>query len=313
MTSGASLPSGEHRRSASRRVSSASSSTPPSRANAATSASSTGATAMTLFSDEHDVALSNVFERAIFAAASRDVGGLVDDRRRRCRRRRRPPACRSRRPRARWSASRSRRRDRPARISANVASRVDRRRQQLHEIARRADAVELRVHELEQQRERRRALGRRREDDRVAALERVDDVVGRRRAGIGRRRDRGDDADGPRDLDQPAPAILRDDADRLRAAQVAQQAERLAPVLGDLVVDVAEPGVAHRAARPARGCAPARRSPSRRRRRPRRRAPASTFRTHAAPRGRAPRARRRSRPPIGLRFRRQGQRTFIPA
>ena len=35
---------------------------------------------MTLFSDEHDVALSNALEVAIFAAAVADVGGLVDDR-----------------------------------------------------------------------------------------------------------------------------------------------------------------------------------------------------------------------------------------
>ena len=44
--------------------------------------------------------------------------------------------------------------------------------------------------------------------------------------------------------------------------EIAQQAHRLAPVLGDLVGDVAEAGVAHGAARPARDCAPARRSPS---------------------------------------------------
>ena len=80
-----------------------------------------------------------------------------------------------------------------------------RRRQHLHEVARRADAVELGVHVLEQQRERRGALRRRRDDDRIAALQCVDDVVRGRRRRIRRRRDRGDDADRPRDLDQAAP------------------------------------------------------------------------------------------------------------
>ena len=44
---------------------------------------------------------------------------------------------------------------------------------------------------------------------------------------------------------EAALAILGDDADRSRAREVAQQADRLAPVLGDLVGDVAEAGVAH--------------------------------------------------------------------
>ena len=107
-----------------------------------------------LFSDEQLVALSKVFERTILSAASVDVGGLVDDRRRRCRRRRRRPACRSRRRRARWPASRWPRRGRTGASARAVDCLGDRRRQQLHQVARRADAVELRVDELDQPRAR---------------------------------------------------------------------------------------------------------------------------------------------------------------
>ena len=64
---------------------------------------------------------------------------------------------------------------------------VDRRRQQLHQVARRADAVELRMDEFDQPRAGAPALGRRRDDDRVAALQRVDDLVGRRGARVGAR------------------------------------------------------------------------------------------------------------------------------
>ena len=123
----------------------------------------------------------------------------------------------------------------------------DGRRQLQHEIARRPDPVELGVHEFQQQRQCRLSFRRRREDDRVAPLERIDDVVRRRRAGIGRRRDRRDDADRPRDLDEAARGVRADDAHRLRALEIAQQADRLAPVLRDLVGDVTQPGVAHRA------------------------------------------------------------------
>jgi hypothetical protein len=120
-----------------------------------------------------------------------------------------------------------------------------RRRKPLHEIARRADAVELRVHVVEQQRERRLALGRRRDDDRVAALERVQDVVRRRRARIRRRRDGGDDADRARDLDEAAcRSSLITPTDSRRAGRA--EADRLAPVLRDLVGDVAHAGVANR-------------------------------------------------------------------
>ncbi len=44
----------------------------------------------------------------------------------------------------------------------------------------------------------------------------------------------------------PRAGSSRDDADRPRALQIAQQADRLAAILGDLVGDVAEAGVAHR-------------------------------------------------------------------
>ena len=55
----------------------------------------------------------------------------------------------------------------------------------------------------------------------------------------------------------PCCRVLGDHADRLHAVQVAQQAERLAVVLGELVLDVAEARVAHRESRRARGCFPA--------------------------------------------------------
>ena len=188
----------------SRRVSSASSRKPPSRSNAARSASATAATAITLFSDEHDVALSKAFERAIFAAASArsavsstiaatlpaptPIAGVPLEYAART------LVCEP------VATTRSRgAHQREGRLARH------RHRQHLHEVARRADAVELGVDELEQARERRGSLGRRREDDRVAPLERVQDVVGGRRRRIGRRGDRGDDADRPRDLDR-APA-----------------------------------------------------------------------------------------------------------
>jgi hypothetical protein len=90
------------------------------------------------------------------------------------------------------------------------------------------------------------AQPRRRDDCRVAAFQRVDDLVGRRRAGVGRRRDRANDADRPRDLDDSGRREIGDHADRLRAVQVTQQAERLAVVLRDLVGDVADAGVGDR-------------------------------------------------------------------
>ena len=44
---------------------------------------------------------------------------------------------------------------------------------------------------------------------------------------------------------RPRSRSCADDADRFRALEIAQQADRLAPVLGDLVRDIAQPGVAH--------------------------------------------------------------------
>ena len=102
------------------------------------------------------------------------------------------------------------------------------------------------MHEFEQKRGGRPALGRRREDHRVAALERIDDLVGRCRARIGRRRDRGHDAYGARNLDDPESRVFGNHPDRLRALEVAQQAHRLTLVLDDLVGDVSEARVTHR-------------------------------------------------------------------
>ena len=90
------------------------------------------------------------------------------------------------------------------------------------------------------------ALRRRGDDHRVAALERVDDLVRGRRRRVGRRRHRADHADWPRDLDDALRLVDGDHADRLRAAQVAQKAERLAMVLAHLVFDVADARAAER-------------------------------------------------------------------
>ena len=96
------------------------------------------------------------------------------------------------------------------------------------------------MHILQQQRGRRPALGRRGHDDGIAALERVDDLVGGRRARIGGRRNRRDHAHRPRNLDDAQVRILRDHADRLCALEVTQQAHGLALVLGELVRHVAQ-------------------------------------------------------------------------
>ncbi len=290
MTRGASLPFGNiafFRRC----VSSPSSSTPPSRANASRSASATAPTTITLFSDEQRRRVVEGLRARDLRRRFGDVGGLVDDHRN-------VAGAHAERRRAAFV------RGAHVRLRSGGHDEVGlphqrecllarhRRRQHLHEIARRADAVELGMHVLEQQRERGGAFRRRRHDDRVAAFERVDDVVRGRRSRIGRRRDRRDDADRPRDLDQPAPRVLVDDAHRFRAAEVAQEADRLAAVLGDLVGRRCQAPCRARRARPARDCAPARRSPIRRRPPPRRRAPASRSRTAAAPRVRARRVRR---------------------
>jgi hypothetical protein len=56
---------------------------------------------------------------------------------------------------------------------------------------------------------------------------------------------RGDNTDRARDFDETAINVFADDAHRLCALEIAQQAQRLAMILGDLVGDVAKPGVAH--------------------------------------------------------------------
>ena len=70
-----------------------------------------------------------------------------------------------------------------------------RRRHLLHEIERRTDTVQLGVDVAKQQRQRRCPLGRRRDDDGISSLERIDDVIGRCGGRIGRWRDRADDTD----------------------------------------------------------------------------------------------------------------------
>ena len=279
MTSGASLPSGNIALSQAPRLLARRAARRPRARTRRQRVVRRRATAITLFSDEQRRRVVEGLRARDLRRGVGDVGGLVDDRRRRCRRRRRSPACRSRTRRARWSASRSRRRGRPARISAKVCSRVT----GAGSICTRSRGAPTRSSSACMNSSSSAsvdcALRRRRDDDRVAALERVDDVVRRRRAGIGRRRDRGDHADRPRDLDRArargSSAMTPTD---FAPAQVAQQADRLAAVLRDLVGDVAEAGVAHgelgqRAVarrlddRPAGGG-----------RRPRRRAPASRSR-----------------------------------
>ena len=122
-----------------------------------------------------------------------------------------------------------------------------RRRQDLDQVGRRTDLAQLFVNVVDQHRAGRLSLRRWRDDDRIAALERIDDLVGRRRARIRRWRDRGHHASRPRNLDQPFRRIRADDSDRLRALQITHQAERLAMVLRDLVLDVAQAGVGDRA------------------------------------------------------------------
>jgi hypothetical protein len=68
VTAGLSFPSG-HIVACSFAFSSGVTRRPPARASASSIASCTASTTTTLFSDEHDVALSNAFERAISAAA----------------------------------------------------------------------------------------------------------------------------------------------------------------------------------------------------------------------------------------------------
>ena len=116
--------------------------------------------------------------------------------------------------------------------------------------------------ELQQQRERRMPFRRRRQDDRVAPLHRVDDVVGGRRGGVRRRRDRCDDADRARDFDQAARRIVRDDAHRPRAMQITQRGRSSCGDSWRSCRRRCQVRYRARRVRPARDCATARRSPT---------------------------------------------------
>ena len=136
---------------------------------------------ITLFSDEQLVALSKIFERMIFAAASAQIGAVVDDHRdvagAHAERRRAAGITRA------HVGLRAGDDDEVALLHELAGAFLGHRRgQHLHEVGRRADALELRMHVFEQLRAGGVAFGRRRQDDRVAALQRVDDVVGGRRA-----------------------------------------------------------------------------------------------------------------------------------
>ena len=122
----------------------------------------------------------------------------------------------------------------------------DRRRQVLHQPRRRADPRELLVHEGEQQRAGAVALRGGGDDDRVAAFQRVDDVVRGRRSRVGRGHDRRHHAHGSRDLGDAPLRVFRDDAGGFRTLQVAQQSQRFPMVLGHLVGNGAQAGVLDR-------------------------------------------------------------------
>ena len=123
---------------------------------------------------------------------------------------------------------------------------TDRCGQLQHEIAWCADAIKFGMRILQEQRQRRLTLWRWRQDNRVAAFQRIEDVIGRRCTRIGRRRNGGDYADWTCNLDQAALMILADDANRFRTVEIPHQPERLAMILGDLVRDIAKAGVTHR-------------------------------------------------------------------
>ena len=74
-------------------------------------------------------------------------------------------------------------------------------------------------------------------------LDRHHRLVDGRRGGIGRRRQRRDDAHWLGVFDDAPGFVFLDDADRFGSEQIAQRAERLALVLDDLVGHVAEPGI----------------------------------------------------------------------
>ena len=164
---------------------------------------------------------------------------------RRCRRRRRRPACRSRRRRARWPASRW---PRPGRLAHQLGRRLlgDRRRQHLHQVARRADSVELLVDELDQRAQVLQPLGDGATITALRPFSALMILLAGVAAGLVDGVIAADHADRPRDLDDAARRVLGDHADGAARLQVAQQPERLAVVLADLVVDVADAGVGDR-------------------------------------------------------------------
>ena len=160
-----------------------------------------------------------------FARGVRRVGGLIDDDDNVPRadpdRRRSAFICRA------HVGLRSRRHDQvdlPHQLERHFPR--HRRWQLRHEVARRADAVELGMNVLDEQGAGGMTLGRGRKDDRIASFERVDDVVCRR-------------CDGTGDFGDAQFRQFGDDADRLGAREIGQQADGLAAIFGDLVGNVA--------------------------------------------------------------------------
>jgi len=116
----------------------------------------------------------------------------------------------------------------------------------LHEILRNADLLQFGAHVVDRARGRLQPGGRSGDNDGVAALDRHHRLVDRRRAWIGRGRNRADHAHRLGIFDDAALGILLDDADRFHAQQIAQGTEGLALLLDDLVGYVAELGVGDR-------------------------------------------------------------------
>ena len=80
------------------------------------------------------------------------------------------------------------------------------------------------------------------EDDRAARLQRDEDLVDRRRRRVGRRDNRGDDAEGLGDLDHSAVVVPCDDPDGLHRADEVVDLLRAEQVLLNLVFDDAVGG-----------------------------------------------------------------------
>ena len=116
------------------------------------------------------------------------------------------------------------------------------RREHLHEVCGKPDASQLRPHARHRRLGRSPGVRRRRDDDRIAALERHHGFVDGRRLRVRRGRDGRDDTDGLRPLHETLLGDLLDDARGLRAQQIAQRAEGFALVLDDLTLDIADAG-----------------------------------------------------------------------